>query len=238
MTGAIIGSALIGAASSASSAKSASSAASQQAAASQAATDASLQASREQLEFQKQQYADWESIFGPIQENLSSYYQSLSPDTYAAMGLQNLQQSYTTSKQSLDRALAQRGLSTSGAAAQALTDLESQRMLGGASIRQSAAQEVATQKQNFLALGLGQGSTLQQGVAGAYGNIASTNMQAAGNAMALQGTYANQAASAYAGIGQSLGSGLSTYMTYNALNRGVNPYGSGMATNPPGSLFG
>lgn len=229
MVGAIIGSAAIGAASSASSASKASSAAKAQAAAADRATEASLQASREQLAFQQQQYADWEAIYGPIQDRLSSYNQSLTPDTFAALGLQGLQQSYTQSKQNIERSLAQRGLSSSGAAAEALTGLESQRMLGAAQIRQQAPQQVAAQQSNFLSLGLGLQPALQQGVSNAYGNQAMINMQAAGNAQALQGQYANQAASAYAGIGQSIGSGLNTYMTYNALNQGVNPYPSSSA---------
>jgi len=237
MVGAMIGSAAIGAASSASAAKKASSAADAQAQASREATDASLQASREQLAFQQEQYADWERIYGPIQERLSSYNQSLSSDTFAALGLQGLQQSYTQSRTNMDRALAQRGLSSSGAAAESLTELETQRTLGAAQIRQQAPQQVAEQQQSFLSAGLGLQSGLQAGISNAYGNQAQINMQAAGNAQALQGQYANQAASAYAGIGQSVGAGINTYMTYNALNSGVNPYGSGMSTNPPGSLF-
>lgn len=231
MTGAIIGSAVVGAATSYSSGKSASKAAKLQADASNKATEASLKASEEQLAFQKQQYADWEDIFGPIQDNLSSYYQTLSPDTYTSLGLQNLQKSYQTSRDSLDRSLAQRGLSNSGAAVQGLTDLSTQRMLGEANIRQSAPQAVESQKQNFLSIGLGLQPGLQSGIANAYGNIANTNMNAATNALNMQGKYSSQAASAYSGVGKSLGAGFNAYNTYNALN-GPSGYGGSSLISP------
>lgn len=200
------------------------SAKSQSAAASDAA-DAAAEASRlqneasfAQLEFAKQQYAEWEGIFGPVQQSLSQYYQYLNPDTYSALGIQNIEKQYAQSRQNLDQELARRGISNSGATAAGLTQLEQARMLGNAEVRTNAPQMVASAKQGFLNAGLGLQSNLQSGISNAYTSQISALGQQSTNSLQQSNMYANQAAQSYAGIGSSIGAGINSYMLYDALN--------------------
>jgi hypothetical protein len=211
---AILGAAVIGAGSSYMASSSASDSADASTAAANAAAQLQYKTSQAQLEFTKQQYDDWKSIFGDVQENLKSYYNNLSPNTVTSLGLQGIEQEYVRSRQSLDTAMAQRGITNSGVNAQALTNLESNRMLGRANVRATADQTVAAQKAGFLQLGMGQQANLQSGINNAYTNQISLLGQQATNAQQQSQVYANQAAQGYAGIGSSIGSGLNTYMAY------------------------
>ena len=227
---AIIGSAAIGAGVSMSSASKASKSSSAALASADAASQLQYEVSMEQKKKKKTQYANWENIFGPIQQNLSNYYKNINPDTIASSGLQNIEQSYTQSRQNLDQQLAKRGISNSGAAAAGLTQLETARMLGKAEVNTNAPMIAAQQQSNFLAGGLGQQSQLQSGISNTYSNQMNMFGQQALNKQNMSNQYANQAAQAYSGIGSSIGSGINTYMTANAIQN-MNP-GSNYVANP------
>lgn len=223
---AIIGAAAIGAGASMSAASSASASSKAALKSADAAAQLQYEVSMEELDFQKQQYSNWEDIFGPIQQNLSNYYKNLSSDTIASSGLQNIEQQYVTSRQSLDQALAKRGITNSGATAAGLTQLETARMLGKAQVQTNAPMMAAQQQSNFLAGGLGQQNQLQQGISNTYTNQMNMFGQQSLNKQNMSNQYANQAAQAYSGIGSSVGTGISTYMNYqsnqnlaNALNK-------------------
>ena len=216
---AIVGAAAIGAGTSYMSSKSASKSADKAYASADATSQLQYEASMEQLDFQKKQYEDWENIFGPIQDNLSSYYKHMSPDSIASLGIQNIEQSYTQSRQNLDTQLAKRGITNSGATAAGLTSLENTRMLGKAEVRSNAPQQVAQQQLGFLSAGLGLQPSLQQGISGAMSNQMNMFGQQATNQQGMANQYSNQAAQAYSGIGSSIGQGINSYMTYNALNQ-------------------
>lgn len=213
---AIGGTAVIGAMSSSSAASKSSAASSEAAAASKKAAKLQYQVSMAQLDFAKQQYNEWQGIFGPIEQNLSSYYKNLSSDTFAALGIQNIEQEYTRSREQLDTAMAKRGITDSGANAAGLTELETGRMLGRAQARAQAPTQVANQQLGFLSIGLGQQAQLQNGINNAYSNQINTLGQQATNSMNQSNMYSQQAAASYAGIGQSIGQGINTYMTANA----------------------
>lgn len=213
---AIMGAAVIGAGASYSSAKSASKSSSAALASADASAQLQYEVSMEQLEFQKQQYSNWEDIFGPIQQNLSNYYKNLSSDTIASSGLQNIEQQYIASRQNLDTQLAKRGITNSGATAAGLTQLETARMLGKAQVQTNAPMIAAQQQSNFLAGGLGQQSQLQQGISNTYANQMNMFGQQSLNKQNMSNQYANQAAQAYSGIGSSVGTGISTYMNYQS----------------------
>ena len=219
MVGAIVGSAALGAVSSSKAAKSSSKSANKASDSADRASQLQYEASMEQLDFQKKQYEDWENIFGPIQDNLSNYYKHMSPDSIATLGIQNIEQSYTQSRQNLDTQLAKRGITNSGATVAGLTQLESSRMLGKAEVRTNAPQQVANQQLGFLSAGLGLQPSLQQGVSGAMSNQMNMFGQQATNQQGMANQYSNQAAQAYSGIGSSIGQGINSYMTYNALNQ-------------------
>ena len=213
---AIIGSAVVGAAASASAAKSSSKAAKSATKSADAAAQLQYEASSEQLAFSKQQYDDWQSIYGPIQDNLSNYYKNLSSDTVASLGIQNIEKEYARSSQLLDQSLAKRGLSNSGATTQSITQLESARMLGRAEVQANAPMVSAQQQSAFLSAGLGAQSQALSGINSAFGNQINLLGQQAANSTSQANNYSNQAAAGYAGIGSSVGQGINTYMTYNA----------------------
>ena len=208
MTGAIIGSAVLGAAAS-------SNAASEAADAAEAQTQAASSASAAQLAFSKEQYQDWKDTFGDISDNLSNFYNNLNEQKLASHGIQNIKATYATAVKNVDQALAQRGISSSGLQAQALVDLASQQAKAEAEVRANAPLAVAQEKMKFLSLGMGQGANAVMGVNQAYSQQANLATQQATQNTAL----ASQAA---AGIGSSLSSGLNSYMTYSAMQNQSN----------------
>jgi len=200
---AVVGSAVVGAVSSASASSKASKSAN-------AATAAASESSAAQLEFAKEQYADWEKVYGPIQENLSAYYNSLTPEKYETQSIQAINQSYANANKQITQSLAQRGIATSGLAAQAQVDLSTKQAQDTATVRATSDQVVANEKMKFLSLGMGQYANTIAGVSNAYGNQA--NLAAQQSIM-----YSNQAAQAAQGVGTALGSGVNSYLSYNAM---------------------
>lgn len=176
-----------------------SSKAAKQASTMQAISDKNAQdLGQQQLDFQIQQYDDWKSIFGDVQDNLSKYYNTMTPETQAAVNLQGIQEEYQKSRQNLQRQLAQRGITDSGVMAEGLTQVDIARAQQAATARAMAPQQVAQQQASFLGLGLGQQGSLQAGISGAYGQ----QMQLLSN---QAGTYGQQAAMAGQAQGQAIG---------------------------------
>ena len=222
MTGAIIGSAVLGAASSASAAGSASDSAN-------AATAASSQASAAQLAFSKEQYADWKATFGDVQDNLSAYYKNLTPSAIEASGIQNLNQSYAQASKQITQSLAQRGISSSGLEGQAMVDLATKQAQDTANLKIQAPIMAAQEKMKFLALGLNQGAQAVSGVGSAYSNQASLAANQAN-------MYNTQSAQASQGIGSSLSGGISSYMNYNAMQNQNNLLSQALNAGSSGSV--
>ncbi len=158
-----------------------------------------------ETDFAQQQYEDWQAIYGPIQENLSSYYQSLNPEMFAAMGIENLEQEYSTQLERMNQNFAQRGIDTSGISA----DLERQNAYdlarAKATVRRDAPMQVAQMQQGFLQVGMGRDPTSQ--MANTLGRQTQYAQQ--------QSSYANQA------FGSSVG---------NLVNYGINQYGANSGT--------
>ena len=138
------------------------SSASKSASKSQAAAEAAA------LDFQKQQYQDWQDTFGPIQDNLSMYYQNINPDYYEATGLANFQKERQQQLADLNASLAQRGLTNSGLAATVKRENAIDTAEQRAQIRTNATQQAIADQSNFLQIGMGinpassYGSTLNQ----------------------------------------------------------------------------
>ena len=108
------------------------------------------------LEFERQRYEDWKSVYGGLQENLSSYYSSLTPEMYAQRGLEQFQREQENALARAREALAIRGIDDSGI----IANVELQSELRGAetraSIRSNAEDVVREAKTGFLQIGLGQ----------------------------------------------------------------------------------
>lgn len=146
---------------------------------------ASKSASNE-LEFNQKQYDDWQSVYGPVQDNLSDYYSTLSPDYYATMGLEAFEKERTQAQEQLTTNLAQRGINpSSGLAMQLETNLDTQAAEKRADIRRAAPAMVAQDQQNFLSIGMGRNPAA--GVAGTLANQTAYNQNQANAANTAAG---------------------------------------------------
>lgn len=140
------------------------------------------------LAFSKEQYNDWKAIFGPLQTNLSNYYNSLTPDRIEAQGKQAIELERDQWISRIEEDFAARGLSDSALAGSAVTDVERQTAIAKATVAATAPEKAAQQKLSFLSLGYGQNpagvvqSTLSNQAAGARSR-ANAAAEAAGQAI-------------------------------------------------------
>lgn len=183
------------------------------------ATKAAAEAADENLAFQKQQYQDWQDVYGPIQDNLAEFYENYGAEEVTSLGLQNIEKEYNLSKDSLIQEMAQRGMDTSGLTASSLSALQAVKASEKATVRSQAPLQAAQAQQSFLGMGLGLESSLQQGIAGAYGTQATVQQNAAT-------MYGQQTASAGRGLSDAIsgiGTGIATYAQIQAMDAGTIP---------------
>jgi type II secretory pathway pseudopilin PulG len=181
--------------------------------------DAASDASAAQLAFEQERYDDWKAVYGPIQDNLSNYYSNVTPEYYAAVGLETFEQQYQTSLQRMDENFAQRGIDPSSGIA---ASLETQAELGAAetraAIRRDAPRQAAEDKSRFLQIGLGQNPA--SSVSGALSQQAQVAQQ---NSLAAQ----QAAGQAWSAAIPSVGRAIDAYNT-----RPVTSGGTQMAGQP------
>jgi len=191
------------------------------------ATDAQSAAEAAALNFQKQQYQDWQDTFGPIQDNLSMYYQNISPDYYEATGLANFQKERQQQLTDLNTSLAQRGLTNSGLAATVKRENAIDTAEQRAQIRTGAKQQAVSDMSNFLQIGMGSNPSSSYG---------STLNQIAQN-KAVTAANANQAAGTAVGstVNSLLSMGTNYALTGNPL--GVSQYTAGVSSGGLSSIF-
>lgn len=158
------------------------------------------QYTEEAVEFQKEQYEDWKSIYGEVQDNLGDYYNSLSADTLAATNLQAQQTEFQSLRKQLEQTLEQRGLGDSKFATSQEMSLAAYNASQRTAIRAAAPGQAAAEKLGFLGVGLGQGTAM-------LGNVASTSLGGASTA--------SSGANMYAGMGSNLLSSSTAYGTAN-----------------------
>ncbi len=123
---------------------------------SKSASKAASKDSAAQLAFEQEKHDDWQETYGPIEDNLASYYDNLSPEYYEVQGLEAFEKERTIAFEDLERNLAQRGITSSGIAAKELTSESLDTAQTRASIRTQAPAMAAQDKLNFLQVGLGQ----------------------------------------------------------------------------------
>lgn len=129
----------------------------------------SYELSLENIEFQREQYADWQNIFGPIQDNLGDYYKNLSADKITTLGLENQQREFQNMSRQLNQQFAQRGISPDSAVSASTTaNLGFANATERARIRTAAPGQAAQEKLGFLAIGMGQGQALAGNIGAAY----------------------------------------------------------------------
>lgn len=156
--------------------------------ASSKASKRAADAQNAQLNFDMERYDDWQNIFGGVQENLSNYYNSISPDYYVAAGLEAFEKEREAQMGKLNETLAQRGLSNSGLAATVATEDAISSAEARASIRREAPRQAREDQSRFLQIGMGQnpGSSVSSTLGGIAANAqtqANQASQAAGQAM-------------------------------------------------------
>lgn len=160
------------------------------------------QSANNQLEFDKARLEDWNSVYGPIQDNLSNYYSSVTPEYYASVGIENFEKSRQQANDRMTEYLAQRGIQDSGLAASLKNQSEINAAETKATIRRDAPRLAAEDQSRFLQIGLGQNpassvsDTLAQQTTYSQQN-ANLAANAAGQAIAATGPLIGKAIDAY-----------------------------------------
>lgn len=133
----------------------------------------SLELQEEALDFTKQQYNDWKAIYGPIEKNLSSFYQNLTPEFVEAQGLQAQQKAFQQQEQQLTEFFAANDISV-GEQAEILSRVGMENIRQKAEIRANAPIKSAEAKQSFLSLGINQKASTTGAVTNQLSNLSTT----------------------------------------------------------------
>ncbi len=165
----------------------------------QASTDLGkegLAMSAAEIEFQREQYYDWQATYGTIEDQLGSYYAAADAEFQVAQQLQEEATQSQEATKGFQQQLAQRGISGSGIEAAGLANLAGQSAQSRAGIRASADEIAANERMNFLGLGLGQGTQMlginqaaSSTAAGAATTLAGQQMGGANSLNSLQGQF-------------------------------------------------
>lgn len=91
----------------------------------------------------------WEDIFGPVMDNLSSFYSNLTPAMLATTGLEAQQKEFQAAQTQVQKQFAQRGI-TGGAQAAISADMAMQNAKAKADIRRDAELQVPQLQQDFV----------------------------------------------------------------------------------------
>lgn len=177
---------------------------------------------------------DFETMFGPMERTLNSYYNDLTADKAIASGMQEIAKSYNDAKSEINAELAQRGLATSGAAAASMTDLSARRASAEATVRKNAQAEVMAAKRDWYSVGLDQKNRALQGYTGALNQSGSTYANLASGYGDAAAKYNAAAGSAMSSLGSSIGSIASAGLKYSALGDGSGGSGGSGGTGSGG----
>jgi len=159
---------------------------------SSAAKRASKQSSKAdaaRLAFEREQYDEWQATYGDIEDSLADYYDTLSPTLRTVQGLEAFEKEKNIALTNLRENLDQRGIGTSGIAAQHETTVALSSASERARIRAQAPMDVAREKASFLQVGLGQDPTsgMSNALQTSQTNAANIMRATAQNAGAAQG---------------------------------------------------
>jgi len=120
------------------------------------AANTAKDAQKNQLAFEQQKLADWNRVYGPIQDNLSNYYANLTPEYIETQGLEAVELERAKALERVEVNLAQRGITDSGIASRVVKDVELNTAQQRAQVRATAPTMVAEEQSRFLQIGLGQ----------------------------------------------------------------------------------
>jgi hypothetical protein len=108
------------------------------------------------MDFEEQRYDEWQETYGPVEDQLAAYYNTLTPTLRITQGLENFEKEKKIAIDNLDQKMAQRNIDRSGMTAQLDSDVAIDSAEARARIRANAPMEVAKEKASFLSVGLGQ----------------------------------------------------------------------------------
>lgn len=167
--------------------------ASEAASAQEAAVDA-------QSALAQQQIAQWNRIYGPVEENLSNYYSKVTPDQVTSLGLQQVQQEFQNQMKQTQKTMAQRGVGATTAENQIMAGQRTDLAQARANVRLTAPAQLRAEQMSFLATGKGAQTN-------AYNSMT--------NALSQQANVAGQQSAA---LMQGVGSLASAGLQYYAMN--------------------
>lgn len=219
MAWAIVGAAAIGGVINYAASENAKSAQKQATKAMEKSSDAQAAIAQEQLAFSKEQYDDWQRVYGPIQDRLSSFYQNLDPQSFAAQSVKQLQQQYSQVSEQMERSWAQRGIDSPAQEA-----MQQQAALGmargAAEIRANAPLQLATAQQGFLNQQVSNPATAS--IANASANLGNVFGNQAAMAQGQANAYGQQYGQAMQGVGQAITGGVAGYFQNQAYQNQMN----------------
>lgn len=117
---------------------------------------AAAKSDKASLAFEQQKYDDWQEVYGPIEKNLSKFYNSMTPESLATQNLTEFNRQNATAIETINTTLAQRGMLNSGTSAAVTLASELNSAEKRADIRATADEQVAAEQGRFLQIGLGQ----------------------------------------------------------------------------------
>jgi len=141
-------------------------------------SDRALALQEEQLQFAKDRYQRWQTIYGPIEDNLSDFFYQLTPEKFAAQGLESFQKQFQQSQTDLTEFFAVNGIE-SGVQADLMTKSGNEAARSKAKIVQQAPFEVAAAQQSFLSIGMQKEAGAASGVSNAAANTSNLLSQQA-----------------------------------------------------------
>ncbi len=109
-----------------------------------------------QLAFDQERYDEWQATYGPIEDSLAAYYDTLDPTLRTVQGLEQYEKEKDRAMKQMNENLAQRGIATSGIKAQGEMEFAVAGASDRARIRAEAPISVAKEKLSFLQVGLNQ----------------------------------------------------------------------------------
>lgn len=149
--------------------------------------------------FNQEQIDAWAATYGKVEDNLANYYSNLTPEAYAAEGIQAVEQFQQQAMTGIRQDLADRGIESGGALTSAETNIRVQGAQAKAKARAEAPMRVAKEQQKFLQMGMSkdpravQGRALEGAAARAEGE-ASLSEVATGAAVSKLASIGTQAA--------------------------------------------
>jgi len=164
-----------------------------------------------------EEYEKWKSIYGPLQEDLGTYYNNLTGTTLSNAEVARIQDASQKAMQKVSTSLAQSGRTDNAAREYILGTMEYQAEIDKANMRSTAEERAIGAKSNFLALGLNQANNLTARQAG-LSNAMQTNSNAQGTLLSNMAAGQKATSALQSGIWSSYTDNLQDLLGYGVRN--------------------